>query len=336
MKTSTQKLYGEMKPISPPVEKFSTYMMDFIGPLPTTKNQFNGIMVIVNKLTKFTSITLIKMTFSAKDIARLFFEKIVSRFGMPETLISDRDPRFTSKFWKSLWEYYQTKLALSTAYHPQTDGQTERANRTLQQVIWTSVNYHRNNWDEYLSAVEFAMNNTYQESTKTTPYMLMYGVQPKMPIDWKITVKTDAPTAKKFITEMQEALHRAHENILKAQEAQKHQSDKHHQSHKFKEGDLVLLNNKNLRIPDESAKLRLQFIGPFKIVKQMSPDNFKLDLPDNLRIHNNFHVNLLKSYILNDNTLFPNQTISLPESIQMISHVEYEVEKIIDIRRRYG
>src|SRR4051812_1889615 len=101
-KMSTQKLFGEMKPISPPVEKFSTYTMDFIGPLPTTKNQFNGIMVIVDKLTKFISITPIKMTFSAEDITRLFFEKIVSRFGMQEIIISNRDPRFTSKFWKSL------------------------------------------------------------------------------------------------------------------------------------------------------------------------------------------------------------------------------------------
>ena len=158
------------------------------------------------------------------------------------------------------------------------DSQTERVNRTLQQVIWTSVNYHRNNWDEYLSIVEFAINNTYQESTKTTPYMLMYGVQPRMPIDQKIMVKMDASSAKKFITDMQEALHRARENILKAQEAQKRQSDKHRQSYKFKEGDLVLLNNKNLRTPDNSAKLRLRFIGPFKIVKQMSLDNFKLDL----------------------------------------------------------
>src|SRR3954471_2375260 len=164
-------------------------------------------MVIVDKLIKFTSITPIKMTYSAEDIARLFFEKIVSRFGVPEILISDRDPRFTSKFWKSLWEYCQTKLALSTAYHPQMDRQTERVNRTLQQVIWTSINYHRNNWDEYLSAVEFAINNTYQESTKTTSYMLMYGVQPKMPIDQKIMVKMDAPPAKKFITDIQEALH---------------------------------------------------------------------------------------------------------------------------------
>ena len=117
-----------MKPISPPVEKFSTYMMDFIGPLLTTKNRFNDIMVIVDKLMKFTSITPIKMTFSAEDITRLFFEKIISRFGMPQIIISDRDPRFTSKFWKSLWEYCQTKLALSTAYHPQIDGQMERAN----------------------------------------------------------------------------------------------------------------------------------------------------------------------------------------------------------------
>ena len=98
----------------------------------------------------------------------------------------------------------------------------------------------------------------------------------------------------------------------------------------------MLLNNKNLRTPDESAKLRLRFIGPFRIVKQMSPDNFKLDLPDNLRIHNNFHVNLLKPYIPNDSTLFPNRTVSPPEPIQMIGHVEYEVERIIDIRRRHG
>src|SRR3954454_17400520 len=146
----------------------------------------------------------------------------------------------------------------------------------------------------------------------------------------------DAPSAKKFIADMQEALHRARENILKAQEAQKCQSDKHRQSHKFKEGDLVLLNNKNLRTPDESAKLRLRFIRPFGIVKQMSLDNFKLDLPDNLRIHNNFHINLLKPYIPNDNALFPNRTISPPEPIQVVGQQEYEVEKIIDIRRKYG
>src|SRR4051812_36914256 len=120
-----------MKSMSPPVEKFSTYMMDFIGPLPTTKNKFNSIIVIVNKLTKFTSITPIKITYSAEDIARLFFEKIVSRFRILETLISDRDPRFTSKFWKSLWEYCQMKLVLSIAYHPQIDGQIERVNWTL-------------------------------------------------------------------------------------------------------------------------------------------------------------------------------------------------------------
>ena len=87
--------------------------------------------------------------------------------------------------------------------------------------------------------------------------MLIYGIQPRMPIDWKIMVKIDASSAKKFITEMQEALYRARENILKAQEAQKCQSDKYCQSHKFKEGDLVLLNNKNLRTPDDSTKLRL-------------------------------------------------------------------------------
>ena len=115
--------------------KFHTYSLDFIGPFQPTKRGYTGILVIVDMLTKGVTIAPIKMTDSAKEIAWVFYLKIITHFGCPQKIISDRDPRFTGKFWQELFHLIGTKLSFSTAYHPQSDGQTERANQTLETVI---------------------------------------------------------------------------------------------------------------------------------------------------------------------------------------------------------
>src|SRR5215212_4702588 len=240
--------------------------MDFIGPLPETKDKNNAILVIVDTLTKAVSLIPIKTTDGAPEIARIFYRQIFSRFGVPQKIISDRDPRITGAFWRRLLELINTKLALSTAFHPQTDGQTERANRFLEQVLRNTINYWQTNWDDLLPAAEFAINSSVNESTGFAPFELMYGLIPAMPIDL-INQDSKIPAAEELIKKIISAVKTARTHIIKAQISQKHHADKHRRQHKFKIGDLVLLNNQNLRVPDhKSRKLSPKFAGPFKII----------------------------------------------------------------------
>ena len=135
-KSSTQKPFGTLNPIMPAENKFETFSMDFIGLLPQTKrDDYNGILVIVDMFSKAVSLSPMNFNYDAKDIAQLVFTRIISRFGFPKKIISDRDPRFTGKFWKRLFELVGTKLSLSSAFHPQSDGMTERMNRTFETII---------------------------------------------------------------------------------------------------------------------------------------------------------------------------------------------------------
>jgi hypothetical protein len=248
-KPSTQKPYGLLQPIEPPLDKFQTYSMDFIGPLPRTPTKENGILVIVDTLTKAVSLEAIQMTYNAADIAKIFYKRIFTRFGIPTKIISDRDPRFTGAFWRRLLELTNTKLALSTAYHPQSDGQTERTNRTLEQILRANVNYWQNDWHSHLPAAEFAINSSPNESTGFSPFELMYGKNPECPInltDKEIRV----PSAEDTVKKISEAISIARENIIRSQLNQKRHADKHRRSHKFQIGDQVMLDNRNLNPAD--------------------------------------------------------------------------------------
>jgi deoxyuridine 5'-triphosphate nucleotidohydrolase len=139
-KSSTQSPYGLLQPIPPPTDKFQTYSMDFIGPLPQTPTGFNGILVIIDTFTKAIKLTPINFDYTAEDVALVFFNTIIRNFGIPQKIISDRDPRFTGFFWKELFKLTGTSLGLSTAFHPQSDGQTECTNRTLEEILRASIN----------------------------------------------------------------------------------------------------------------------------------------------------------------------------------------------------
>ena len=149
--------------------------MDFIGPIPKSKSGDNGILVIVGTLTKAVTLEPIKMTYGVPVIAKIFFKRIYTKFGLPRKIISDRDPKFTGAFWNRLLELTNTKLVMSTAYHPQTDGQTEHTNRTLEHILRSNINYWQDNWDDLLPAAEFAINSHLNESSGFTPFELMYG-----------------------------------------------------------------------------------------------------------------------------------------------------------------
>ena len=335
IKHSTQKPFGTLNPIEPPTGKFQTYSLDFIGPLPTTTNGHDAILVIVDMFTKGVTLTPIDFSYGAQKIAEIFRDKIYSKFGTPQKIISDRDPRFSGAFWRTFFELTGTTIAMSTAFHPQTDGQTERTNKTLEQVLKAHVNASQDDWDSLLPMAEFAINSAVNESTKFTPFQLIYGVQPKMPIKMGITMST-TPAAEDFFKEMQNAIAEARNNILQAQKNQKIQADKHRRDHKFKIGDLVGLNAKNLPIRTGSRKLAQKWVGPYRILKQYGKDSFKLDIPKSFRIHPTFHASLIKPWITSDDTDYPERKQQPPPPVIIDNEEEYEVRRISDKRVKHG
>jgi hypothetical protein len=311
--------------------------MDFIGPLPKTPRGHDSILVIVDKLTKLVHFAPCRTTDTAPDIARLFFDHVFRHHGMPTTIVSDRDTKFTSRFWKELSCLMDVHLAMSTAFHPQTDGQTERANRTLITMLRNFVDHRQSNWDLLLSAAEFATNNATNSSTGASPFFLNSGSHPNVPMSLLTPMPGPNPSANDFVQLQQEALILAKESLTAAQERQAANADTHRRAHDYKIGDQVLLNLENIALPSDSnrtsQKLLARFAGPHTLVAQVTPVSFRLDLPPAMKIHPVFHVDRFRLYHPSPNDLGP-RTPAKPAPVTIKEVEEYTVEKIADHRIR--
>ena len=181
-KARNQNLPGLLQPIPTPPRRWQQISMDLITQLPRSSNGFDAIFVVVDKFSKMIHCIPTTTTVTAVQLARIFFREIVRHHGFPSSIISDRDPRFTSSFWTQLWKQIGTTLALSTAYHPETDGQTERANRTIEEMLRAYVGKRQIDRDEHLTAIEIAYNNSKQASTGFSPFFLNFGQHPILPL----------------------------------------------------------------------------------------------------------------------------------------------------------
>ena len=169
-KSSNTKPYGKLRSFPPPEKKWEEISMYFIFDLPKKSTKNTGIMVVVDKLSKRTHFIALNSKINAKETADLFYKEIYKHHGIPRKIISDRDSMFTSSVWRNLKKTLQVKLNLSTAFHPQTDGQSERALRVLKEMLRCYVNSMQNDWEKFLPGLEFAYNNSINESTKHTPF----------------------------------------------------------------------------------------------------------------------------------------------------------------------
>ncbi|KAI3811059.1 hypothetical protein L1987_20775 [Smallanthus sonchifolius] len=167
------------------VWKWENIAMYFITKLPRTSSGYDSIWVIIDRLTKSTHFLPIREDFKVEKLARIYIDEIVSRHGVTVNIISDRDARFTSRFWQSLQKALGTRLDLSTAYHPQTDGQTEQTIQTLEDMLRACVIDFGGNWDSHLSLIEFSYNNSYHTSINMSPFEALYGRKCRSPICWK-------------------------------------------------------------------------------------------------------------------------------------------------------
>jgi len=313
--------------------------MDLIVSLPRTRAGHDAIVVFVDRLSKMVHFVATKSNVTAPELAKIFFDTVFRLHGMPEVIVSDRDPKFTSLFWKALFRCMGTKLSMSTSFHPESDGQTERTNQTLEQMLRNWVNYKQDNWDDHLAAAEFACNNAKQSSTGISPFQVVTGQDPMVPASLLTPKKVDTNVqdTETFVQHIVEGIRKASEKLQESQQRQKKYADKGRRDEVFKVGDLVMLSTKNINVDTQrnrpSRKFQPRYIRPYEVVEVISPVNYQLKLPFTVRIHPVFHVSLLKRYVENSEE-FPGRIKGPPPPVQVDGEQEYEVEKILDKRER--
>ena len=294
---------GELQPLDIPLQKWESISMDFITKLPNTRGGYDTIFVVVDRLTKQAHFFPMKTTDTALNVARLFVREIFRLHGMPKSIVSDRDSKFTSNFWKATFESIGTQLRMSTAFHPQTDGETERVNRVLEDMLRMYVNENQTNWNEYFPLVEFAHNSSYHTSIQMTPFQAMYGYNCPSPVNFN-NPNNKVEISREMLEKMDKELARIRDHIREAQKRHKTYYDKKHRHVEYTIGDMVFLKvvpEKSNLVLGKDKRLSPRFAGPFKILKRVGSLAYKLELSSHVRVHPVFHVSLLKKYVANVN-----------------------------------
>jgi hypothetical protein len=305
--------------------------MDLIVSLPRTAAGFTAIAVFVDRLSKMVRLAPCRDDTTAAEFADLFVQHVFRSHGLPAQIVSDRDPRFVSKFWRALMERLGVSQALSSAFHPQTDGNTERVNRVLEDMLRHFVDPTQADWDALLPLVEFAINDSYHESVRSTPFVLNYGKRPRLPMDLILRGEESpdvesTPTndsADNIAARIQSVVSEAKQCLDAAQQRQKAYADQFRRDYTFAVGSDVLLSTKHINIKMKGTpKLLPRWVGPFKVLQQINPVAYKLDLPASLKIHPVFHASLLKAYE-------PGRVTPPPPPEVVDGEMEWEVESIL-------
>lgn len=333
-KGDTSKPAGLLMPLPIPLEPWDNISLDFITGLLTSSEGNDAIAVVVDRLTKMVRFLPCRSDIDAPTFARMFVSSIFALHGMPLSVVSDRGPLFISQFWKELFRLLDCRVRLSSAYHPQTDGQTERANRTLEDMLRCFVNaINPPDWQQLLPLLEFAYNDSVQASTGHTPFYLNYGRHPTTPSRlWKRDnpSRTDIPQVDDFFDGLHSALQLARTAIGKAQERQKRHYDIRHRESLYNRGDWVYLSTRHLRrLSPQPEKLKSRWIGPYQVVDDISAVTYRINLPRSKhRIHPVIHVSRLKP------AEPPSSSSNMDDGIEWEPDEEYDVEDILATRVR--
>src|SRR5512142_650567 len=297
VKAEHQKPAGLLQLLKIPEWKWEEIGMDFITGLPRTSAGHDSIWVVVDRLTKVAHFIPVKTTYTGHKLAELYMARVVCLHGVPRKIVSDRGSQFTSKFWQKLQSELGTRLNFSTAYHPQTDGQTERVNQILEDMLRACVLDFGGSWDKNLPYAEFSYNNSYQASLQMSPNEALYGRKCRTPLLWDQTGERQV-FGTDILREAEEKVKIIQERLRVAQSRQKSYADNRRRDLTFEEGDYVYLRVTPLRGGHRfqtKGKLAPRFVGPFKIVSRRGEVAYQLELPQSMAgIHDVFHVSQLK------------------------------------------
>jgi RNase H-like domain found in reverse transcriptase/Reverse transcriptase (RNA-dependent DNA polymerase)/Integrase zinc binding domain/Chromo (CHRromatin Organisation MOdifier) domain len=329
-KADRHKPYGLLQTIPLPTAPWESVTWDFITKLPLSKEpltgaQYDSILVIVCRLTKTAKFIPFKETATAADLAYTFDRNVVAEHGTPRQIISDRDKLFTSKFWQEWIKAISVKHKLSTARHPQTDGQTERTNQTLETYLRCYVNYKQDDWVEWLPYAQAAYNGSIHESIKQTPFFALYGYE--RPLELSLETSHDHSTRR--IEDLSQ-LHEKLQQILKTTHTRHAEfANRHRMSGpSLEEGDKVYLRRKGITTKRPSEKLDHKKLGPFSIKKKIGEVNYELTLPPGMRIYPVFHVSQLEP--AHEGARVHEEDEAEPDD------KEWEVERILDDKMEAG
>ncbi|GJS03571.1 retrotransposon protein, putative, ty3-gypsy subclass [Tanacetum coccineum] len=302
VKVEHQRPSGLLQQHKIPVWKWEGIAIDFVTKLPRTSSGHDTIWVI-----------------------------IVARHGVSISIISDRDSRFTSRFWQSMQEALGTRLDMSTAYHPQTDGQSERTIQTLEDMLRVCILDFRGSWDVHLPLVEFSYNNSYHSSVRCAPFEALYGRKCRSPIMWA-EVGEGQLIGPELVQETTEKISHIKDRLKAARDRQKSYADKRRKPLEFSVGDYVLLKVspwKGVVRFGKKGKLAPRFVGPFEIIEKVGPVAYRLDLPEELNgVHDTFHVSNLKKCLADPTLQVPLDEIRVDAKLNFM-------EEPVEILERY-
>jgi transposase InsO family protein len=339
-KTRTTKEYGLLQPLPIPDRPWTHIAMDLVTHLPRSKSGCDAVVVFVDRFSKAAIFVPCHSSASASDVARLFFQHVFKRHGLPKSIVSDRDTRFTSLFWTSLFSCLGTSLDMSTAYHQQTDGQSEKTIQTLEQYLRAYTCKAQDDWDELICHAEFAYNSAKSSSTEMSPFEAMYGYLPETPASLMLDrpPQVDQPKARDEMMKHHARFQIIRDALQDSHKLQAAQYDSSKRDVSFEVGDLVYLDARHFKRQADSKrnKLHRPFLGPYKIVDRPSSLNYKLDLPPHSRLHPVFHVSPLRRHVNRDKNQFPGSDEDTTVDQEPLEaneddyyQAEYEVERIL-------
>jgi transposase InsO family protein len=320
---------GKLKSLNVPSRPWSEISMDFVEQLPLS-GSFDSILVVVDRLTKWAIFIPTTTTLTSAQLAELLIDRLISQHGLPDAIVSDRGSKFTSKLWRYFMSRLGVNLRLSTAFHPQTDGQTERVNQVLEQYLRIFTSYNQDDWSTLLPQASLCYNNSIHSAIQLSPFFANYGYHPRVLDELKPTTTSEVPEGHR-IAESLVAVHNhcsaniAEANLIYAKAYDKNHSD----APPYRVGDRVMLSMENIKTTRPMKKLDVRQSGPFEVLSVIGTHAYKLKLPDSAKIHDVFHVSLLRPFT---SPTYPGQYLEPPTPIETEQDLEYEVSAIVDSR----
>ncbi|GLB34668.1 putative retrotransposable element tf2 155 kda protein type 1-like [Lyophyllum shimeji] len=330
MKVRRQLPMGQLHPLPIPEGRWSVVSVDFIVELPEAHG-YDAVMVVVDSVGKRAHFIPTHTTCTAMGAANLYRKHVWKLHGLPDAFVSDRGPQFVAEFTRELYRLLGIKLSTSTAYHPQSDGQTERVNQELEQYLRVFCNERQDDWDDLLPEAEFQYNNHVHSATKFTPFMLDTGRNPRMGFEPR-PLNSNNETANEFFERMKLAQEEAKAALAKAKDDMARYYDQRRiPAPEYKPGDRVYLDASDIQTTRPSKKLSHRYLGPYTIERQVGPLAYKLRLPRSMsRLHPVFNAVKLR---LAPPDPIPGRRARLPPPPTLIDDEEwFDVEDILDSR----
>lgn len=321
---------GLLRPLPVPDAPWCDISVDCITDLPASHGK-TALLVVVDRFSKQAHFIPTVKELTSEMMASLLIDGVIKYHGIPKTMVSDRGPQFVARSWRRLAKLLQIDVKLSSAFHPETDGQTERANQIIEEVLRKFVGHAQNDWVDRLPMAEFAYNNADSSVTGVSPNFLITGVNARADgLSGHALQTTVVPSAEERIMRLRESHEAAREAIGEAQRRYKEQADTHRlPTIAYQVGDMVWLDRRNIKTTRSSNKLDSRRLGPFRVTEVINPVAVRLDLPPTMRIHPVFHASLLEPVATAD---FLGRAQPVPPRVEIDGHVEDEVDEVLEAR----